>query len=442
MITSESFLTSTLTRYPSVRRILAAAIQSVEPGNVVNQFLRRDGNTLIIGGQNYALDQIRRIQILSLGKASYAMASALSGPLSGLPFNGLIISKHMSIPTLLGFEQILGGHPVPNEASLIAGQRALTLLNMVERDDLLLCLISGGGSALMTAPLPGITLDDIQSLTATLLQSGARVDEINTLRRHLDQLKGGRIAEKVHSADIASLILSDVVGNPLEAIASGPTAPDPSSREDALNVIQKYGLEKKVPKSILDVLHQSAETPKPSDEIFNHVQNVLVGSNAQAAQAALEAAQKEGFHTQILQTDLQGEAREVAKVICNQLKDALKTREQPICLIAGGETTVTVRGSGLGGRNQELALASVAELGDMENVMLIALATDGEDGPTDAAGAVVTGETLKQSAALSLSPQRFLQENDSYHYFNALGELLKPGPTGTNVNDLIFCFSF
>jgi hydroxypyruvate reductase len=442
MITLESFNTRTLSNYPAVRRILAAAIQSVEPGNAVGKFLKREGNQLIIDGKNYALEEVRRIHILSLGKASHAMASALSGPLTGLPFNGLIIAKHITAAAPPGFDQILGGHPVPNEDSQAAGHKVLTLLDAVEKDDLLLCLISGGGSALMTAPLPGITLDDMGSLTTALLRSGARVDEINTLRRHLDRLKGGRIAQKVYPARVASLILSDVVGNPLEAIASGPTAPDPSSRDEALNVIRNYGLENQIPRSILDVLRVSYEIPKPGDEIFNRVQNVLVGSNAQAAQAALEAAQAEGFHAQILQTDLQGEARQVAKVICNQLKDAIKTIPPPICLIAGGETTVTVRGSGLGGRNQELALASVIELADIENVMLIALATDGEDGPTDAAGAVITGETYNQGAALGLSPQQFLQENNAYHYFEAIDDLLVPGPTGTNVNDLIFCFGY
>jgi len=442
MITAESFHTRTLAHYPAVRRILAAAIQSVEPANAVNRYLKRARSQLIISGKNYALDGIRRIWVLSLGKASHAMASALSGALTGLPFNGLIITKHVTAPAPPGFEQILGGHPVPNEDSLIAGQKALTLLESVEKDDLLICLISGGGSALMAAPLPGITLDEMGSLTAALLHSGARVDEINTLRRHLDQLKGGRVAQKVYPARVASLILSDVVGNPLEAIASGPTAPDPSSREDALNVIQKYNLDKEVSKSILEALHRSLETPKPGDEIFNRVQNVLVGSNAQAAQAALEAAQAERFHAQILQTDLQGEARQVAKVICNRLKEATKANPPPICLIAGGETTVTVRRRGHGGRNQELALASVTELADMENVMLVALATDGEDGPTDAAGAVVTAETHNRGAALGLNPQEFLQENDAYHYFEALDDLLFPGPTGTNVNDLILGLRF
>jgi hydroxypyruvate reductase len=294
----------------------------------------------------------------------------------------------------------------------------------------------------MTAPLPGITLDDMQTLTNALLRSGARIDEINTLRRHLDRLKGGRLAQRVYPARVASLILSDVVGNALEAIASGPTAPDPTSKEDALAVIQKYDLESKIPKTTLEALHGSPETPKPGDEIFNRVQNVIVGSNAQAAQAALEAAQAEGFHAKILQTDLQGEAQEAAKLVCTRLKEAVRRDIRPFCLIAGGETTVTIGGGGLGGRNQELALASVAELADIENVMLIALATDGEDGPTDAAGAVVTGESYGRGAALSLSPQRYLEENDSYHYFKALEDLLQPGPTGTNVNDLIFAFGF
>lgn len=442
MISPEFFNTRTLANQPAVRRILASAIQSVEPGNAVNRFLRREGNQLVIGGQNYTLDEIRRIHVLSLGKASYAMASALSGHLSGLQFNGLIITKHIVGSPPPGFEQIIGGHPIPNKDSLIAGQKVLTLLDSVEKDDLLICLISGGGSALMAAPFPGITLEDMQSLTTALLQSGARVDEINALRRHLDQLKGGRVAEKVYPARVASLILSDVIGNPLEAIASGPTAPDPTSREAALNVIQKYDLEKKIPISILDMLRQLRETPKPGHKIFNHVKNVLVGSNSQAAQAALEAAQAEGFNAQILQTDLQGEAREVAKGLCNRLKEAINMNPRSICLIAGGETTVTIRGGGLGGRNQELALASVVQLADIENVMLIAFATDGEDGPTDAAGAVVTGETFEQGAALGISPQTFLQNNDSYHYFDVLDDLLKPGPTNTNVNDLILSFAF
>jgi hydroxypyruvate reductase len=297
----------------------------------------------------------------------------------------------------------------------------------------------------MTAPLPGIGLGEIQSLTAALLQCGARIDEINTIRRHMDQLKGGGVARMAAPARTLSLILSDVVGSPLEAIASGITAPDPSTREDALGIISRYGLEKSVSPQILFTLREEPETPKLGNPLFDNVQNVLVGSNPLAAQAALEQASREGFSGQILQTDLQGEAREVGKSLCRDLRQNLRSGKplsRPLCLVAGGETTVTLRGNGKGGRNQELALAAVRELAGLSNVMLVTLATDGEDGPTDAAGAVASTETLKQGQELGLFPQMFLDNNDAYHYFDPLGDLLKPGPTGTNVNDLTFIFVF
>ncbi|MCX6066017.1 MAG: DUF4147 domain-containing protein, partial [Chloroflexi bacterium] len=269
---------------------------------------------------------------------------------------------------------------------------------------------------------------------------GARIDEINTLRRHLDRLKGGGLARLASPARVVSLILSDVVNSPLEAIASGPTAPDPSTRADALEVLEKYGLQSKVPAAILKVLETAPETPKPGDGLFERVQNVIVGSNLLAAQSALEQAKSAGFEPQLLGNDWQGEAREVARDLCHILKSA--THQRPFCLVAGGETTVTLRGRGRGGRNQELALAAVRELAGLPDVLLVSLATDGEDGPTDAAGAVVSGETLRRGLALNLSPEPFLDENDAYTYFNALGDLLKPGPSGTNVNDLMLLFGF
>lgn len=299
----------------------------------------------------------------------------------------------------------------------------------------------------------------MQSLTRQLLACGARIDEINALRRHLDQVKGGGLARAAAPARVVSLILSDVVGNPLEAIASGPTAPDPSSRADALRVLEKYGLTENVPAAILHTLEHAPETPKPGDSLFARVENVLVGSNALAAQAALQQAESEGFHAQFLGDSWQGEAREVAKTLCERLKDVT---HRPVCLVAGGETTVTLVGQVsdlsantmthtgqvkdlshvLGGRNQELALAAARELAGLPNVMLVTLATDGEDGPTDAAGAVATGETAERARALNLDPGAFLARNDSYHFFAPLGDLLQPGPSGTNVNDLTFLFGF
>jgi glycerate 2-kinase len=439
MITADSFLTHSLTGHPAIRRILAGAIQAVEPGNSVRWFVQRVDDRLFIDGKSLVLSDYRDIHILSVGKASHAMASPLPGLLSGRPFRGLIVTKYITAPPPPGFEQIAGGHPLPNEASMRAGERALEFLSQVQADDLLICLISGGGSALMTAPNPGVTLDDMQSLTRSLLLCGARVDEINTLRRHLDQLKGGGIACKAHPARIVSLILSDVVGNPLEAIASGPTAPDPTSKGDALYLIQKYGLMEQVPSGIIQAL---VETPKPGEKVFQRVQNVLVGSNEQAAEAAHDYARAAGLDAMILQTNLQGEARDAAEYICARLREELRLRKRPFCLVAGGETTVTVRGKGRGGRNQELALACAKKISGLEDVLIVSLATDGEDGPSDAAGAVVAGETFKRGTALAMNAADFLTDNDSHQYFSRLGDLLKPGPTGTNVNDLIFCFAF
>ena len=288
----------------------------------------------------------------------------------------------------------------------------------------------------MTAPL--IPLEDLQSLTRSLLACGARVDEINTLRRHLDQVKGGGLA-KATQAQIISLILSDVVGNPLEAIASGPTAPDPSTKADAFEVLKKYGLTNSVPAEIVSALKNAPETPKTGDGLFTRVENILVGSNALAAQAALNQAESEGFAIEFLGDDWQGEARETSKALCERLKK-YPTVGKPLCLVAGGETTVSLRGDGKGGRNLELALAAVGELAGQENTMLITLATDGEDGPTDAAGAVVTGETNQRARSLGLDEAQYLSRNDSYIFFTTLEDALKIGSTGTNVNDLTFLF--
>ena len=425
----KSFLTHTLRQHPrgaSVTRILAAAIQAVEPGRAVKKYLSEQPIPLA-----------RRIFVLGLGKAAIPMTRAVFERIDVTA--ALVITKHAEQTGLSPATVQVGGHPVPDSRSLQAGQAALEFVSGLEADDLLLCLISGGGSALMTAPHPGLTLDDLQSLTRQLLACGARIDEINTLRRHLDRVKGGGLARAASPARVVSLILSDVVGNPLEAIASGPTASDPSSRADALQVLEKYGLTDKVPAAILHTLEHAPETPKPGDSLFARVENVLVGSNALAAQAALRQAESEGFHPQFLGDSWQGEARQVAKMLCERLK---LESQKPFCLVAGGETTVTLRGKGLGGRNQELALAAVEELAGLENVLLVTLATDGEDGPTDAAGAVVTGETAGRARALNLDPDVFLQRNDSYHFFAPLGDLLQPGPSGTNVNDLTFLFGF
>ncbi len=510
MIAPTRFLTRSLQlspHGPAIARILAAGLEAVDPGAAVARFVQREKDDLRIASNIYSLDNYRRIFILAFGKASLPMAESLANILGDRLTGGLVIPKHAAGRTLSRLAVMEAGHPVPDERSLTAGQRVIELLSCLRADDLLFCLISGGGSALMAAPVEGVTLSDLQALTSSLLACGASVNEINILRRHLDRLKGGGLARLASPARVVSLILSDVVGNPLEAIASGPTAPDPSTCADALTVLDKYKLHfkraqneffamkppstndqrineylssfrpkaifyfirlfvsdsltglvhkrkvrvmdghsihGKAPKSVMSALRSGQETLKPGDAVFRNVDNILIGSNLLAAQAALKQAEAEGFHPYLLRTDLQGEARQVAVELCRTLRWAWQTGDpapRPACIVAGGETTVTLRGDGRGGRNTELALAAVTELVNCPDVMLITLATDGEDGPTDAAGAVVTGETFGRAYGLGLDPVECLRRNDSYTFFAALDDLLKPGPTGTNVNDLTFLFT-
>lgn len=438
------FLTRTLRNHPrgeSIARVLAVALDAVEPGRAVGRFVSFEGETLKIAGSPITVEG--KIFTLGIGKAAVAMTRSLANILGRRLASGLVVTKHTTGNPIFGVDVMEGGHPIPDERSLIAGSRFEEFISGIGEDDLLICLISGGGSALLASPVEGVSLDDLQSLTTSLLECGARIDEVNILRRQLDRLKGGGLAQMAAPAHVVSLILSDVVGSPLEAIASGPTVPDPTTAADALEVLERYGLSKKTPKSILKVLRRGQKDKRPSPE--NHVQNIIVGSNLMAAQAALLQAQEEGFHPYLLQTDLQGEARDVAMDLSIQLRWAWKMGDpvpRPACIVAGGETTVTVHADGRGGRNTELALAAVSELADFPDVMVVTLATDGEDGATDAAGAVVTGDTWRSGIELDMNSSEFLNRNDSYTYFNALDDLLKPGPTGTNVNDLTFLFTF
>jgi glycerate 2-kinase len=410
----------------SVMRVLASAFNAVEPGAAVKKYLREN-----------PLPAARRIFSFGLGKAACAMTSALADETNLT--DSLIITKHASPLNVEPATVILGDHPVPGISSLAAGDAVLKFPSQLTPEDLLVCLISGGGSALMAAPR--VSLQDLQSLTSALLACGARIDEINILRRHLDQLKGGGIVQSAvsHGARVVSLLLSDVVGDPIEAIASGPTAPDPTTCADALSIIEKYDLKDNIPASILLSL---SETLKPNDPIFARVQNTIIASNEIALLAAQVQAQKEGFQASIIRTGLQGEASIVGREIALQLRESIQTIPRPFWLLAGGETTVTLKGNGKGGRNQELALAAVDVLAGLQDVMLIALATDGEDGPTDAAGAVVTGESAQRADSLGMFAADYLSRNDAYSFFDPLGDLVQTGPSGTNVNDLVICIAF
>jgi hydroxypyruvate reductase len=448
MIAPEEFLTSTLRQSPygaSVTRILSAAVEAVDPAAAVHRVVAFEDNTLRIANIPYQSRATGQVIPLAVGKASLSMAEALFGILGDRLSTGLVITKHTPAISNFPFTILEGGHPIPDAHSLEAGEKIMSLLSGLTADDVVICLISGGGSALVCAPMEGATLSDLQALTSALLTCGASIDEINTLRRHLDVLKGGGLARLASPARVVSLIMSDVVGSPLEAIASGPTAPDPTTCADALDVIQKYRLYRKIPASILAALESGRETLKPGDPILANVQNLVVGDNLQAAQAALRQAEAEGFHPYLLRTDLRGEARDAAVDLCRTLRWAWQNGDpvpRPACIVAGGETTVTLCSHpGRGGRNTELALAAVTELANFPEVILVTLATDGEDGPTDAAGAVVTGDTFRSAHRLGLDLADYLCRNDSYTFFATLDDLLQPGPTGTNVNDLTFLFA-
>ena len=433
--------------------VLSAAFQAVEPGAAIEKHLQRVGDHLIVGGIPYTLSVYDRVFLVGAGKASIPMGIAAARLLGDRLTAGVLITKEgywgEDVQTPIpGLEIFSGGHPLPNERGWYATQKIVNLLSTAREGDLVLCLISGGGSALLTDPVEGISLEDIQALTASLLRSGANIGEINTLRKHLDRVKGGGLAHLAAPATVISLILSDVVGDPLDIIASGPCVPDLTTFEDALAVLQRYHLLEETPPKIIKYLQKGAascipETPKPGDHIFDHTQNIIVGSSYQAAQAGLERARGLGWNSSLLTTFLQGEARQAGRTLAAIARQVDATGEpspRPACLIAAGETTVTVRGGGTGGRNQELALAAVPDMAGIQEVVLVALATDGGDGPTPAAGAVVTGETLLRARSLGMEPLDYLERNDAYHFFEPLNDLLVTGPTQTNVNDIALLF--
>ncbi len=428
--------------------IMQAALDAVDPYAGVLSALRREGEQLHIGERIYDLRRLKRIIVVGAGKAGAAMSQAVEVVLGDRLTAGQVnVKAGHRLPTQR-IRLTEAGHPVPDAAGEAGAREILHLLNGCSADDLVLCLISGGGSALLSLPAEGIGLADLAATTSALLRSGATINELNTLRKHLEQAKGGHLARLAQPANVVALVLSDVVGNPLDVIASGPTVPDPSTFEQAWAILKRYDLLNAVPASVVRHLQSghsgdTPETPKPGDPAFERVQNVIIGSNAIAAHAAETAARRAGINTLLLSTYVQGEAREVARVlaaVAQEVPASSNPIAAPACIIVGGETTVTVRGSGLGGRNQEMALAAALQIDGMPNVDIVCLATDGTDGPTDAAGALCDGTTLRRAAALGLDPWAHLHDNNSYPFFAALGDLLLTGPTHTNVNDLAFVY--
>ncbi len=457
-------------------RVMRAALRAVEPAEAVHRHVRRDGETLEIGPQRYRLGEIERIFVVGGGKAGAPMAAALAELLPNEITAGLVNVKYGHTATSAAWDVRFGhladlpvtrptlnepgtgpvmlmeaGHPTPDAAGLAGAGRIADLLRQAGPRDLVIALFSGGGSALLPLPVTGIGLDDYQALTTLLLRSGADITEINTVRKHCAQLQGGQMARLAAPARFVALILSDVVGSPLDVIASGPATPDPTTYADALAVLRRYDILDEIPVGIRNHLMRGAtadvpETPKPGDPDLVRVANVVIGENVTAARAAAHTARSLGLNATVLTTYCQGEAREVGRVAAGLAQGIAAGQSdllRPACVIFGGETTVTVHGDGMGGRNQELALAAAIALdrGGLPadaDVAVVGLATDGTDGPTMAAGGLATGDTVARGRALGLDAYSTLARNDSLPYLDALGSLVLTGPTGTNVNDLIF----
>ncbi len=428
--------------------IREAALRAVDPARLVREQLRVAEGRLWIGENVWDLAELRDLRVIAAGKAAVPMAQAAGERLGASLTAGVLVTKtHHTAGHVLpdGFQVFEAGHPTPDMNGVRAANAALQLLEGLTTRDLVLVLLSGGASALLPAPVEPLALADLQAVTSLLLRSGAPIEELNAVRKHLSRLAGGQLARLAAPAAVVTLILSDVIGDPLDVIASGPTAPDPTTYAEAWRVLERYDLLPRVPPAVREHLAAGMagavpETPKAADPCFARVTNLVIGSNRVAARAAAHAAQEAGYRPLLLSTFVEGEAREVAKVAAALMR-SVRTYGEPLpppaCLLWGGETTVTVRGNGKGGRNQELALAAALALEGLPDVALLALATDGTDGPTDAAGAIVDGATAGRARALGLDLHAALRANDAYPALAALEALLRLGPTGTNVNDLL-----
>jgi glycerate 2-kinase len=426
------------------RTIFEAGLEAADPMVSIPRHLRMDGQILHAGRGVYDLANYKNLYVIGAGKATAKMALAVEELLGERISGGIVIVKRGHTVPLRQLEIVEAGHPIPDQAGVNATETIVGLLRRTLETDLILCLISGGASALLACPSAGLTLQDKQQTTQTLLNCGARINEVNALRKHISKVKGGRLAELAYPATVVSLMLSDVIGDSIDIIGSGPTAPDSSTFADCLSIIERYGVGEMIPGAVRRFLQKgaagdAAETPKSGDPIFDKVQNLIVGNNHSALWAAKERAGALGYHALVLSSSVEGEAKKVAIDHAAIAEDILAGRgpvHRPACIISGGETTVTIEGDGLGGRNQEFALAVAVEIDGMEGVVALSGGTDGTDGLTDAAGAIVDGTTLQRAREKGLDARDYLRRNDSYSLLTTVGDLLVTGPTLTNVMDL------
>lgn len=424
---------------------IEGAIESVDPKRLIKSKVALSNGRLIVNGKLFDLKSFRRIFVIGGGKASGYMAEAIEEILGERISDGIIVTPHGTAKNIK--TKIVrvheASHPVPDKTSVEGAKKIIELVEKAEESDLVICLISGGGSSLMVYPRDEISLEDKRKVTEILLKCGANINEINTVRKHLSKFKGGQLARSIYPATLISLVLSDVIGDPLDVIASGPTVPDSTTFKDAINVLKKYNVWETIPNSVKDLLINGEkglveETPK-GGPFFRNVHNFVIGNNRIACLSAVNHLREMGLNTLLLTSYMEGEARIIGLTISSIAKEIASSGNpirRPAGIVMGGESTVTVTGKGIGGRNQEIALASSIGISGLEGVVVASISTDGVDGPTDAAGAIVDGNTIARSKTMGLNPEEYLHNNDSYTFFKKLRDLIYTGPTGTNVNDI------
>jgi glycerate 2-kinase len=433
-------------------RIFQDAVHAVDPAGLIGRHVKKEGRTLLIDTHGKTTSEdlsiYNKIIVLGIGKASARMAAAMEGILGDVLAQGLVITKYDHGLQLAKIQVFEAGHPIPDGNSMEGACMLTRIAHDADEQTLIINLISGGGSSLFTLPADGISLEEKIETTRVLLASGASIDEVNCIRKHISKVKGGRFAKIAYPARLISLILSDVTGDRLDTISSGITTPDPTTFKDALSVLAKYSLENKVPGAVKELLRSGSqghipETPKDDDPAFSNSVNIIVGNNMLACRAALSCAQRLGYDARILTTTLTGEARRAGECLSGLARDidsGGSGLKKPAVLILGGETTVTLRGAGKGGRNQEMALAFACALHAVSpgstNIFFLSAGTDGTDGPTDAAGAFVTPLLMEKMKRISAEAMRHLEDNDAYHFFSQQDLLFKTGPTYTNVCDI------
>ena len=428
----------------AAEKIFMAGVRSVLPERLITGIMRLDGSMLAIGGNELQLDGIRNIFIIGAGKASAAMGHYVESILRDRISGGHIVVKYGHSCKLKKIKVTEAGHPIPDSNGFKATEEIIRISEQALENDLVICLISGGGSALMADLPQGLLPEELYIVNNLLIRCGATINEINCVRKHLSKIKGGQLARIIHPAKLITLILSDVVGNPPEVIASGPTVADPSTFSDALRIINDYNLTPDITSGVLNYLKEGLqgihqETPKPGDPLFAGILNILAGTNLTALEAAKSQAVNLGFKTYIIDAEMHGDVENVCESVISTavaFKDNVEIRK-PVCLLYGGETTVKISGEGQGGRNQHLALLAALKLQKITGITVLSAGTDGTDGPTDAAGAVADAQTIFRARSLNEDPEKYICEFNSYGFFKRAGGLIKTGPTFTNVMDLV-----